>query len=161
MSEFDAEASVEQDASSFQTEEQTASEVEEQERQEADVEHADAAYKLEEPGEPGVFSPEVLDDLNARIADAAEPHREVSGPELGLVAPDEHVQVEVGDDDDEDGQAESLEQERIVKDLAESGQLFEKGGPIGDWTGDRADLSDGVDGLFLAERSKQTGEKLF
>jgi hypothetical protein len=45
--------------------------------------------------------------------------------------------------------------------LAESGQLFEKGGPLVDWTGDRDDLSDGVDGLFLAERSKQTGTKLF
>jgi hypothetical protein len=83
---------------------------------------------------------------------------------VNSIRPDEKVQVVVRErteDDPNDFGIESTEQERIVKDLAESGQLFEKGGPTGDWTGNRDDLSDGVDGLFLAERSKQTGEKLF
>ena len=56
---------------------------------------------------------------------------------------------------------EDLAQEAVVKSLAESGDLYNKGGPIGNWTGSLDDLSDGVDGAFLAERSKQTGEKFF
>jgi hypothetical protein len=153
--------------------------------QEAEVEHADKAYNLEEPG-AGVVDKTVVDDLNARKALAAEPHREVENDELQSLAigedagdtpyvtrepifvnsirPDEKVQVVVRertDSDPNDFGIESAEQEQIVKDLAESGQLFEKGGPLVDWTGDRDDLSDGVDGLFLAERSKQTGTKLF
>jgi hypothetical protein len=151
--------------------------------QEAEVEHADKAYNLEEPG-AGVVEQTVVDDLEARKALAAESHREVENDELQSLAigedapaqftpvpvfvnsirPDEKVQVVVRErtpEDPNDFGIESTEQEQIVKDLAESGQLFEKGGPLVDWTGDRDDLSDGVDGLFLAERSKQTGTKLF
>ena len=151
--------------------------------QEAEVEHASEAYTLEEPG-AGVVDATVEADLEARIALAAEPHREVENEELyslavgedvapvappevpflNTIRPDEKVQVVVGPRTAEtpsDFGIESTEQEQIVKDLAESGELFEKGGPLVNWTGDRADLSDGVDGLFLAERSKQTGTKLF
>ena len=141
--------------------------------QEAEVEHASDAYTLEEPG-AGAVEQTVVDDQNAREELAAASHREVENEDLWSLAidpdtlnsirKDELVQVVVGErteDTPNDYGIESTEQERIVKDLAESGQLFEKGGPLVDWTGDVADLSDGVDGLFLAERSKQTGEKLF
>lgn len=150
--------------------------------QEAEVEHADEAYNLEVPG-AGAVEATVVADHEARKALAADSHREVENDELQSLAigddpdfaaaapvfvnsirPDEKVQVVVGERTDAtpgDFGIESTEQERIVKDLAESGQLYEKGGPLVDWTGDTADLSDGVDGLFLAERSKQTGEKLF
>lgn len=141
--------------------------------QEAEVEHASDAYTLDEPG-AGAVEQSVVDDQNAREELAAASHREVENDELAGLAidpdtlnsirKDELVQVVVGErteDTPSDYGIESTEQERIVKDLAESGQLFEKGGPLVDWTGDTADLSDGVDGLFLAERSKQTGEKLF
>lgn len=150
--------------------------------QEAEVEHASEAYNLEVPG-AGVVDATVEADLEARKALAAEPHREVENEELQSLAigedasyvpaapvfinsirPDEKVQVVVRErtaEDANDYGIESTEQERIVKDLAESGQLFDKGGPLVDWTGNREDLSDGVDGLFLAERSKQTGTKLF
>jgi hypothetical protein len=150
--------------------------------QEAEVEHASEAYNLEVPG-AGVVDATVEADLEARKSLAAEPHREVENDELQSLAigedasyvpaapvfinsirPDEKVQVVVRErtaDDPNDFGIESTEQERIVKDLAESGQLFDKGGPLVNWTGDTADLSDGVDGLFLAERSKQTGSKLF
>lgn len=149
--------------------------------QEAEVKHADEAYNLDVPG-AGVVEATVKEDLQARQDLAAEPHREVTNDELfGLaigdqpeqfvptvfintIRPDEKVQVVVRErtaNDPSDFGIESTEQEQIVKDLAESGQLFEKGGPLVDWTGNRDDLSDGVDGLFLAERSKQTGTKLF
>lgn len=150
--------------------------------QEAEVEHASDAYNLDEPG-AGVVEQTVVDDLHARQELAAAPHREVENEELQSLAigedpsyvpvapvfvnsirPDEKVQVVVRERteaDPNDFGVESTEQEIIVKELAESGQLFDKGGPLVDWTGDRADLSDGVDGLFLAERSKQTGTKLF
>lgn len=141
--------------------------------QEAEVEHADAAYNLEEPG-AGVVDATVEEDLEARRSLSSDSHREVKNEELGTLAidpdtlntirPDEKVQVVIGERTAEtpgDEGIESLEQERIVKELAESGQLFSKGGPLVDWTGDINDLSDGVDGLFLAERSKQTGTKLF
>ena len=150
--------------------------------QEAEVEHASKAYNLEEPG-AGVVDATVEADLEARKSLAAEPHREVKNEELfdlaigedpeyapvapvfvNAIRPDEKVQVVVGPRDEDtpsDEGVESLEQEQIVKELAESGQLFEKGGPLVNWTHDKSDLSDGVDGLFLAERSKQTGTKLF
>jgi hypothetical protein len=150
--------------------------------QEAEVAHADKAYNLEVPG-AGVVDETVREDLEARKALAAESHREVENDELADLAigtdpefypaapvfvnsirPDEKVQVKVGPrtaDTPSDYGIESTEQEQIVKDLAESGELFEKGGPLVNWTGNRDDLSDGVDGLFLAERSKQTGTKLF
>lgn len=149
--------------------------------QEAEVEHADKAYTLEEPG-AGVVDATVEADLEARIALAGEAHEEVKNEDLWSLAigedaeapaapepfflnsirPDAKVQVRIQDYDPDDVQnVEDLEQEVIVKNLAESGQLFEKGGPLVNWTGDTADLSDGVDGLFLAERSKQTGTKLF
>lgn len=149
--------------------------------QEAEVKHADEAYNLEVPG-AGVVDATVEADLEARKSLAAESHREVENDELADLAigdspetfvptvfvnsirPDEKVQVKVGPrelDTPSDYGIESTEQEQIVKDLAESGQLFDKGGPLVNWTGDRGDLSDGVDGLFLAERSKQTGTKLF
>lgn len=118
-----------------------------------EVAHADAAYKFELGVQP---SPDVKEDLEDRIALAAAPHREVNKDELAVADPSERIQVEVGNDDDGDGTAEDLPQEVIVKDLAEAGKLFEKGGPL-----PNGELSDGVDGLFLAERSKQTGEKLF
>jgi hypothetical protein len=141
--------------------------------QEAQVRHADRAYKLEEPGF-GTADTTTVADLEARRELAGDSHREVENDELGSLAidfdtlnsirPDEKVQVVVRErteDDANDFGIEDLEQERIVKDLAESGQLFDKGGPLVNWTHDVADLSDGVDGLFLAERSKQTGTKLF
>ena len=141
--------------------------------QEAEVEHASEAYNLEEPG-AGVVDKTVQEDLEARKALAADTHEEVenddlwklaSDPEtLNSIDKDKKVQVVVRErteDDPNDYGIESTEQERIVKELAESGQLFDKGGPLKDWTGDKADLSDGVDGAFLAERSKQTGTKLF
>lgn len=148
--------------------------------QEAEVEHASEAYNLEEPG-AGVVDATVLADLEARKELAAESHREVANEELFSLAigeeapapaapvflnsirPDEKVQVRVEQGAVPEGEngVEALEQEQIVKDLAESGQLFEKGGPLVNWTGNRNDLSDGVDGLFLAERSKQIGSKLF
>ena len=122
------------------------------EQVEASVESADEAYKLENTPD-GSFE-EVKEDLDDRVAMAAASHREITAQEPQPV--DEPVQVEVGPDNDEDGTAEDLPQEVLVKELAESGQLFEKGGPL-----PSGELSDGVDGLFLAERSKQTGEKLF
>lgn len=149
--------------------------------QEAEVQHADEAYNLDVPG-AGVVDKTVQEDLEARQALAADSHDEVENDDLGSLAigdspetfvptvfvnsirPDEKVQVKVGPrtaDTPSDYGIESTEQEQIVKDLAESGQLFDKGGPLVNWTGNRDDLSDGVDGLFLAERSKQTGEKLF
>lgn len=140
--------------------------------QEAEVAHADAAYDLETPG-AGVVEATVQEDFEARKELAGESHREVENDNLGELAvseqlnsirPDEKVQVvirERASDEPSSFGVEDLEQEQIVKELAESGQLFDKGGPLVDWTGDRADLSDGVDGLFLAERSKQTGTKLF
>lgn len=141
--------------------------------QEAEVQSATESYNLETPG-AGSVEKSVEEDLEARKELAAASHREVENEELGSLAidpetlnsirKDEFVQVVVGErteDTPNDYGIESTEQERIVKDLAESGQLFEKGGPLVDWTGDVDDLSDGVDGLFLAERSKQTGEKLF
>jgi hypothetical protein len=108
---------------------------------EASVESADEAYKA---------GP----DVDARVALAAAPHREITAQEPQDV--NELVQVEVGPDNDGDGTSEDLPMERLVKELAESGQLFEKGGPL-----PNGELSDGADGMFLAERSKQTGEKLF
>lgn len=141
--------------------------------QEAEVQSATESYNLETPG-AGAVDETVEADLAARKELATASHREVENEELGSLAidpenlnsirKDELVQVVVGErteDTPSDYGIESTEQERIVKDLAESGQLFDKGGPLVDWTGDVADLSDGVDGLFLAERSKQTGEKLF
>lgn len=141
--------------------------------QEAEVQHADEAYNLDVPGF-GVADTTTVADLEARQSLAADSHREVENDDLGKLAidfdelnsirPDEKVQVVVRErteDDASDFGVESLEQERIVKELAESGQLFDKGGPLVNWTGDKDDLSDGVDGLFLAERSKQTGTKLF
>lgn len=141
--------------------------------QEAEVEHASEAYNLEEPG-AGVVDKTVQEDLEARKALAADAHEEVenddlwklaSDPEtLNSIDKDKKVQVVVRErteSDPNDYGIESTEQERIVKELAESGQLFDKGGPLKDWTGNKDDLSDGVDGAFLAERSKQTGTKLF
>lgn len=141
--------------------------------QEAEVQSASESYNLETPG-AGAVEKTVEEDHEARQELASASHREVENDELGSLAidpenlnsirKDELVQVVVGErteDTPSDYGIESTEQERIVKDLAESGQLYEKGGPLVDWTGDVADLSDGVDGLFLAERSKQTGEKLF
>jgi hypothetical protein len=122
------------------------------EQVEESVEHADEAYKLEATPE-GSFE-DVKEDLDDRVALAAAPHREITTYEFQTT--DELVQVEVGPDNNGDGTAEDLPQERLVKELAEGGQLFEKGGPL-----PNGELSDGVDGLFLAERSKQTGEKLF
>ncbi len=61
----------------------------------------------------------------------------------------------------EDTQAvEDLEHEVLVKNALNSDTIFTTGGPMGDYTG-VASLSDGVDGLWLAEASKQTGEKLY
>lgn len=151
--------------------------------QEAEVEHASEAYNLDVPG-AGVVDKTVEEDLEARKALASESHREVENDELfslaigeeaspvappapyflNTIRPDEKVQVVIGprtEGTPSDYGIESAEQEQIVKDLAESGQLFDKGGPLVNWTGNRDDLSDGVDGLFLAERSKQTGTKLF
>lgn len=140
---------------------------------EAQVEHATEAYNLDNPG-AGAVEATVVEDLNARKGLASDEHREVTNDELGSLAidpeslntirPEEKVQVVVRERTEEDANdfgIESTEQERIVKELAESGELFDKGGPLGDWTGNKEDLSDGVDGLFLAERSKQTGTKLF
>lgn len=55
------------------------------------------------------------------------------------------------------------EQEVVVKAIADADNLFGKAGPTKNWTSDmdENDLATGVDGLFLAERSKQTGEKYF
>lgn len=141
--------------------------------QEAEVQSASESYNLETPG-AGAVDATVEEDLEARRELAAASHREVENEELWSLAidpdtlnsirKDELVQVVVGErteDTPNDYGIESTEQERIVKDLAESGQLFQKGGPLVNWTGNTDDLSDGVDGLFLAERSKQTGEKLF
>jgi len=140
---------------------------------EAQAKHAGEAYRLEEPGF-GTADTTTVADLEARRELASDSHREVTNDELGSLAidfdtlnsirPDEKVQVVVRERTEKDANdfgIESTEQERIVKDLAESGQLFDKGGPLVNWTGDVADLSDTVDGLFLAERSKQTGTKLF
>ena len=141
--------------------------------QEAEVTSASESYNLETPG-AGAVEASVEEDLEARKELAAASHREVENEELYSLAidpenmnsirKDELVQVVVGErteDTPNDFGIESTEQERIVKKLAEDGKLFEKGGPLVDWTGNEDDLSDGVDGLFLAERSKQTGEKLF
>lgn len=118
----------------------------------ASVEHADEAYKLENTPD-GKFE-DVKEDIDDRIALAATPHTEVSNDESHDSK--DLIQVEVGPDDDGDGASEKYPQEILVKELAESGQLYEKGGPL-----PSGELSDGADGLFLAERSKQTGEKLF
>jgi hypothetical protein len=55
---------------------------------------------------------------------------------------------------------EDLEQEVLIDDAADADTLYSKGGPMGNYTG-AASLSPYVDGAFLAERSKQTGEKYF
>jgi hypothetical protein len=99
----------------------------------------------------------VEDDVQDRIALAAEPHREVSNEELTEVKPGELIQTKVK----HGGEGTARTAGQVVKELADSGQLFEKAGPGPDWDGTNEGLPDGVDGAFLAERSKQTGEKLF
>lgn len=95
---------------------------------------------------------DVQADEDAREALSAESHTPVINEELGLHTVDEKIQT-VDDNPTEMGQ--------LVKDAADAGDLYVTGGPTDDWTGDLSDLSDGVDGLWLAERSKQTGEKYF
>lgn len=59
-------------------------------------------------------------------------------------------------------ETEDLEQEVLVGAALAAGAytIFETGGPIGNFT-DSNKTSPYVDGLFLAEASKQTGTKLF
>jgi hypothetical protein len=132
----------------------------------------------------------LLTDLEARVDDADNSHPETLNEDIAetigevnewgmLVRNDEHISVNIDEGNiagnDENGIAvgtrgvnvvdtqgiEDLGQEAVVATLAAAGTLYTKGGPLGNWTGSMDDLSDGADGAFLAERSKQTGEKYF
>ncbi len=118
------------------------------------VERADEVYMESAEGTP------VQDDLDARVELSQESYDEVTNDELGETlntvngSQDPEQLVDVIDEN-------PTEMASLVKDAADDGDLFETGGPVDDWTGDPSDLSDGVDGAWLAERSKQTGQKYF
>jgi hypothetical protein len=123
------------------------------------------------PNVPDERSPlhEVKDDHEARVEDAGQDHKLVTNAELQLREPytDEHMSVVATqnragvDKQPEDTQGvEDLEQEALVREAREKGKLYETGGPMGNYTG-RDSLSPYVDGAWLAEASKQTGEKFF
>jgi hypothetical protein len=110
---------------------------------------------------------EVKNTNDERMAHQGEDHEVRTNAELSLRNPDDHDAVVVTrnragvDDSPEDTQGvEDLEMESLVREAAESGKLYETGGPLGDYTG-KESLSPYVDGTWLAERSKQTGEKAF
>ena len=118
----------------------------------AQVEHADAAYMT------GATGTDVQDDLDARVTAAADSYTDFSNSDFGDLDtvggsqdPDQLVDV-VPDN--------PTEFDTLVKNAADAGDLFAKGGPTDNYT-DSSDLTDDVDGLFLAERSKQTGKKFF
>jgi hypothetical protein len=119
----------------------------------------------------------VIDDHDDRVAKANTPHTVKQNHELttvNKVAGRGGAPVYTGgnvvnvapnragiDDFPEDEQAvEDLEHEVLVKKALDGEAIFTTGGPIGDYAGE-ASLSDGVDGLWLAEASKQTGSKFF
>lgn len=121
---------------------------------EEQVERADEVYMTSAEGT------DVQDDLDARVALSAETFAEVSNEDLGATL----VTVDGSQDPDQLVQTideNPTEMGALVKSYADAGDLFDKGGPTDDWVGDEADLSDGVDGTWLAERSKQTGQKFF
>lgn len=121
----------------------------------AQVARADEAYMT-----GAEDSTDVQADLDARVALSQDTFTEVTNDELGETldtvngSQDPEQLVDVIDE-------HPTEMATLVKDAADAGDLFEVGGPTDDWVGDSADLSAGVDGLFLAERSKQTGQKFF
>lgn len=112
---------------------------------EAQVERASALYR--DGGDPDIQA-----DQDAREALSAETHDVISNEEVGLWQPGDKVQTRSDN---------PTEMASIVAQVADAGDLYEVGGPTDDWNHDLGDLSNGVDGLFLAERSKQTGEKYF
>lgn len=128
---------------------------EEREAWEAQVARADEAYMT-----GAEDSEDVQADLDARVALSGEDFEDVTNEELGAT-----LQT-VNGSDDPDQLVEVIDENptemaSLVKDSADADTLFEVGGPVDNWVGDTDDLSDGVDGLWLAERSKQTGEKFF
>jgi hypothetical protein len=124
-----------------------------------------------DPNRPDERSPlhEVKGDQEARVEDAAADHEPVTNAELQLREPytDERMTVVVAQNragvdrqpEDTTG-VEDLEQEALVAEALREGRLYETGGPMGNYTG-RESLSPYVDGAWLAEASKQTGEKFF
>jgi hypothetical protein len=119
----------------------------------------------------------VIDDHDARVAKANATHTVKQNSELttvNQVAGVNGTPVYTGgnivnvatnragiDAFPEDTQAvEDLEHEVLVKNALNADAIFTTGGPMGDYTG-VGSLSDGVDGLWLAEASKQTGSKFF
>jgi len=124
-----------------------------------------------DPNTPDERSPlhEVKGDHDARVEAAADTHKPVTNAELQLREPytDERLTVVATqnragvDRQPEDTQGvEDLEQEALVAEALREGRLHETGGPMGNYTG-KESLSPFVDGAFLAEASKQTGEKYF
>jgi len=110
---------------------------------------------------------EVKRDNDERLAHAGESHEQRTNAELQLNKREDDVSVVVPknragvDSRVEDTQGvEDLELEVLVREARESGKLAETGGPMGNYTG-RESLSPYVDGTWLAEASKQTGEKYF
>lgn len=126
-----------------------------QEVWEDQVAAADEAYMEGADGSP------VQADHDARVAESKVTHTEIDNEALealdtlhGSFDYSQKVDV-VGENETQMG--------ALVRTVAQADQLYEKGGPTKDWTADmdESDLSAGVDGLFLAERSKQTGVKSF
>lgn len=119
------------------------------------VARADEAYMT-----GATDSADVQADLDARVALAAEAFTEVTNEDLGATL----VTVDGSQDPDQLVQVvdeNPTEMAQLVWDSANADTLFDTGGPTDDWVGDTADLSAGVDSLWLAERSKQTGQKFF
>lgn len=125
----------------------------------AQVAAADEAYM---EGADGLA---VQDDLDARVATANATHEEVENEELwdvnvntnnasglksyaggNVVAPASPL-------DNEDFQ-------KLVRQALDADQVFDKGGEVTNFE-NASDLVPYLDPLFLAEASKQTGEKLF
>lgn len=133
---------------------------------------------------------QIAADLDARDALSQESHTATanaylgknlrdSGSEFNTADPSIRVEVLIGEsalaDPDSDGGAEILDQEDIIDTIADADNLFQYGSNIdpyptptsGQSQTDRVNAflnvatTTGPDGQFLAERSKQTGEKMF
>lgn len=125
-----------------------------------------------DPNRPDERSPihEVKADHEDRVSNANAEHVPLTNAELQLrVASEDDRKVTVVvaknragvDEQPEDTTGvEDLEQEALVAEALREGRLHETGGPMGNYTG-RDSLSPFVDGTWLAEASKQTGEKYF
>jgi hypothetical protein len=128
----------------------------------------------------GAVGMEVQDDQEAREALAAETKTEVANDDLGtdlnsttnaqgvptysggnvVAVADNRAGVDEFPEDTQD--VEDLEQEVLVRNALDAGELFATGGQIPPTNyEDATSVSPYVDGMWLAEASKQTGEKFF